>query len=162
MNLKVYGLTQDTTTNEYMLVFDELGPKRRAIYGVCASCYRYNTSEAWCQTCDPQKTTQGWTSGNKEVDNCIQEFQLKATGYDDVIEWIPFNRLENLHNTGDKLLATWLDGVRRINDIGDKHYRMVKAWLDGARHLNEVEDKYECSTAYIQSRTQSCVVELKT
>ncbi|RIB09247.1 hypothetical protein C2G38_2209430 [Gigaspora rosea] len=35
---------------------------------------------------------KGWTSGNKVVDNCIKEFQLKATEYENIIEWIPFNK----------------------------------------------------------------------
>src|SRR5260364_118859 len=83
----------------------------------CENCNRYNTSEAWCQTCDPQKTTQGWTSGNKEIDNCIKEFQLKTTEYEDVLEWIPFNKLSNFQNIDDKFLATWLDGLRCVDYV---------------------------------------------
>ncbi|RIB25025.1 kinase-like domain-containing protein [Gigaspora rosea] len=49
----------------------------------------------WCQACDPQKTIQGWTSGSNEVDDCIKEFQLKAISFEEVIEWIPFNKLGN-------------------------------------------------------------------
>ncbi|RIB21036.1 hypothetical protein C2G38_2177710 [Gigaspora rosea] len=55
------------------------------------SIYHYTIPLAWYQICDPQKTIQGCTSGNKDVDDCIREFQLKATEYEDVIEWIPFN-----------------------------------------------------------------------
>ena len=93
-----------------MLIYDEFYSKRNNWNGTCKNCNRYNTSSAWCQTCDPQKTTQGWTSGNKDVDDCIKEFQLKATNYKDVIEWIPFNKLENIQKLGDGFLATWLDG----------------------------------------------------
>src|SRR5260363_196121 len=112
MNLKVYGLTHDIANNVYMLVFDEFGFKRKLWYGKCVNCNRYNTSPAWCQTCDPQKATQEWTSGNNDIDNCIKEFQLKATNYRNVIEWIPFNRLDNIQNIGVGFLATWLDGRR--------------------------------------------------
>ncbi|RIB18999.1 kinase-like domain-containing protein [Gigaspora rosea] len=131
--LKVYGLTQDTTTNEYILVFDF---ERNVFNGECANCNRYNTSSAWCRTCDPQKTIKGWTSGNNDVDDCIKEFQLKATNYEDVIEWIPFNRLDNLQKIGEGgfgsvFSATWLDGKRIVSD-GSK------------------------------SRTPSCIVAIKT
>ena len=136
----VYGLTQNITTNVYIMVYDEFGPKRDYEYGKCANCNRYNTSEAWCQTCDPQKTTQGWTSGNKDVDNCIKEFQLKATLYEDVIEWIPFNKLDNFQNIGDRFFATWLNGMRHLNCN------------------KEAKDGYR----YTQTRTPPCVVELKT
>ena len=118
----IYGLTQNVATNEYMLVFDEFYNKRDEDNGKCANCKRNNTSPGWCQTCDPQKITQGWTSGNKDIDDCIKEFQLKATKYEDVIEWIPFNRLDNIQNIGDRLLATWSDGIRciRKDNYSDK------------------------------------------
>ncbi|RIB16224.1 hypothetical protein C2G38_2247164 [Gigaspora rosea] len=101
--------------------------------GICTICNRYNTSPVWCQTCDPNKIIHWWTSGNQDIDDFIKEFQLNATSYENVIEWIPFNKLDNIHKISDKILATWLDGVRYIN--------------------------YE---TYTQSRTPPCVVELKT
>ncbi|RIB19011.1 kinase-like domain-containing protein [Gigaspora rosea] len=119
-DFKVYGLTQDAITNEYMLVFNEFEFKRNYKYGKCANCKRHNTSEAWCRTCDPWKATQGWTSGNKEIDNCIKDFQLKATRYEDVIEWIPFNRLYNTQKIGkggfgSVFSAMWQDGKRVVS-----------------------------------------------
>ena len=118
-NIKVYGLTQNTATNEYMTVFDEFCYIRKSENGKCANCNRYNTSKAWCRTCDPQKTIQGWTSGNKNVDDCIKEFQLKATSYENVIEWIPFNRLDNIQKVGEGFSANWLDGIRIISCVYD-------------------------------------------
>ncbi|RIB30313.1 hypothetical protein C2G38_342747 [Gigaspora rosea] len=134
---KVYGLTQDTSTDEYILVFDF---KRYEYCGKCANCNRYNTDFAWCQTCDPQKIAQGWTSGIKDVDECIKEFQLKTARYEDVIEWIPFNRLNNLQKIGEGgfgsvFSATWLDGKRIVSGK---------------------------STENVRSRTPSCKVALKT
>jgi len=112
---KVYGLTHNIATNEYMLVFDEFGSIRAEKNGKCASCNRFNTSKAWCQACDPQKTTREWTSGNKDVDHYIKEFQLKATSCNVVIEWIPYDRLDNVQKVDDKFLATWLDGIRYVD-----------------------------------------------
>ena len=117
----IYGLTQNIATNEYMLVFDEFGSKRDKKYGKCAECNRYNTSPAWCQTCDPQKTALGWTSGNNNIDDCIKELQLNATNYEDVIEWIPFNRLDNIQKVGEEFLAAWLDGVWLIQYIIEQY-----------------------------------------
>src|SRR5260363_210218 len=125
--LKVYGLTQHTTKNEYLLVFDEFGFERKCYNGKCANCNRYNTSRAWCRTCDPQKTAQGWTSGNKNIDDCIKEFQLNATNYKDVIEWIPFNRLDNIQKVGEEFSATWLDGKRCVDGDGlKKEYKQSR------------------------------------
>ncbi|RIB16215.1 hypothetical protein C2G38_2190542 [Gigaspora rosea] len=94
-NSKVYGLTQNTSTDEYILVFDFA---KYGIFRKCANCSRYNTYFACCQSCDPQKTTEGWTCGDKYVDNCIKEFQLKATCYED--------------EDCSVFSAIWLDGKR--------------------------------------------------
>ncbi|CAG8616013.1 8240_t:CDS:2, partial [Acaulospora morrowiae] len=116
-DIKLYGITQDTTNNQYMIVFDDFHYGRDIIYGKCAHCNRYNTSEAWCQSCDPLKVIQGWTSGKNDIDDCIKEFQLKSTRYKDVIEWIPFNRLSNLQKIDEsKFYALWLDGIRKVKN----------------------------------------------
>src|SRR5437764_10393847 len=50
-------------------------------YGQCPICNKYNTDYSWCQTCDPQLLTVGWTSGNETIDELIKSTQLKATSY---------------------------------------------------------------------------------
>ncbi|CAG8586124.1 1638_t:CDS:2 [Ambispora leptoticha] len=47
------------------------------------------------------KTSQGWTSRNKNVDDYIKEFQLIATKYD--------------NGFGSRFSTTWLDGKRIIS-----------------------------------------------
>ena len=37
-----------------------------------------------------------WTSGNSDVDEFIQTVQLNANNTDQVIEWIPYNRLQHI------------------------------------------------------------------
>ncbi|CAG8578589.1 9817_t:CDS:10, partial [Acaulospora morrowiae] len=117
----LYGITQDTITGQYMIVFDDFYYKRDIKYGKCTQCERYNTTKAWCQSCDPFKTTQGWTSGNKDIDDCIREFQLKSTSYEGVIEWIPYNRLSNLHKIGSNFQALWLDEIRKVENNTRSH-----------------------------------------
>ncbi|RIB17132.1 hypothetical protein C2G38_2188192 [Gigaspora rosea] len=84
-------------------------------YGKCECCNQYNTSEAWCQTYDPHREIQGWSSGDKDIDKCIKEFQLNALAYTKAIEWIPFDRLDNLRfiakgEFGTLYFANWVDG----------------------------------------------------
>ncbi|RIB10410.1 kinase-like domain-containing protein [Gigaspora rosea] len=107
-------------------------------YGECERCNQNNTSEAWCQTCDPKMETQGWTSGNKNVDNYIKAFQLKALAYTKVIEWIPFDRLS---------------GVKKIGGFGSVYSAI---WSDGTRKINYVKDRY------VRTREPSSEVALKT
>ncbi|CAG8732058.1 1136_t:CDS:2, partial [Acaulospora morrowiae] len=66
-----------------------------------------------------------WTSESIDIDNCIKEFQSIATEYDEVIEWIPFNRLSNIREIGKGgfgyvYSAIWLDGKRKILNNGEE------------------------------------------
>ena len=83
-------------------------------------CIECNTHVAWCQTCDPDITIQEWTSGNKDIDECIKWFQLRTIKYERMIEWIPFDRLNNIKKIGQGgfssvFSATWLDGIRKLD-----------------------------------------------
>ncbi|KAF0477717.1 serine/threonine protein kinase [Gigaspora margarita] len=65
------------------------------------------------------------TSRNKDIDAYIKEFQLRTREYEGMIEWIPFDRLENIKTIGrggfgTVFSAIWLDGIRTINaDVGN-------------------------------------------
>ncbi|RIB00158.1 kinase-like domain-containing protein [Gigaspora rosea] len=68
-----------------------------------------------------------WTCGNKYVDCCIKEFQLKTSKYENVIEWIPFDKLSITDKIGEGgfgcvYFATWSDGIRKIERTDDYYY----------------------------------------
>src|SRR5581483_2063871 len=77
---KIFGISQDSNTNNYILIQD-----------------------VYC-------------SGNKKIDNFIQEMQLKRNSYNDIIfEWIPYNQFNNIKeiSKGDSATvysAIWKDG----------------------------------------------------
>ncbi|RIB13088.1 kinase-like domain-containing protein [Gigaspora rosea] len=109
-------------------------------YGKCAQCKKLNTSRTWCQTCDPELISEGWTSGNNGVDYCIKNFQRKATSFRDIIEWIPFNSLKNIKKVGK-------GGVGTIFSV---------TWLDGAPEIQGSVLIY-----YMRTRNKSCIIALK-
>ena len=50
-------------------------------YDVCEECIQSNISFFWCQSCNAnhfQQNFKNWTSGNHDVDEFIQNTQLKA------------------------------------------------------------------------------------
>jgi hypothetical protein len=57
-----------------------------------------------------------WTSGNKRINTFIQEKQLKIKDHNEVVfEWIPYNRFNEIKETGRNDLITvysaiWKDG----------------------------------------------------
>src|SRR5438045_5209553 len=85
-------------------------------YGVCPDCKKPNTGLAWCKKCDPGKfLKEGKTSGIPEIDNLIYESQLKTVDYDYNLEWIPYDRFQDIKSIGEGgfasiYSATWLDG----------------------------------------------------
>src|SRR3954447_18820459 len=84
--------------------------------GVCSDYKAPNTGYAWCNKCDPGKfLKEGKTSGNPEIDNLIHELQLKSRSYDNHLEWIPYDRFQDIKSIGEGgfaniFSATWLDG----------------------------------------------------
>ena len=85
-------------------------------YGLCPECNKKYTGSAWCNKCDPGKfLKEGKTSGNPEIDNLIYDSQLKAKSYKYVLEWIPYDRFQDIKPIGEGgfaniYSATWSDG----------------------------------------------------
>ncbi|RHZ82341.1 hypothetical protein Glove_109g203 [Diversispora epigaea] len=72
----------------------------------------------WCKPCNSkhfQNDFNNWTSGNDEIDKLIQDAQLNANNYWEVIEWIPYDRLKDVKQIGKGGFGTihyarWIDG----------------------------------------------------
>ncbi|RIB20888.1 hypothetical protein C2G38_1152820 [Gigaspora rosea] len=144
-----------------MIVIDFYSDKRKSVNGNCEYCRRYNTSPAWCQLCDPPKVVQQITNADKNIEDCIKEFQLRTTAFEKVIEWIPFNRLRNIKvigqgGFGKVYSAIWLDGKRMVEgDISVGYVRFRKKCevalktLPGSQSisscfLNEFKNHMQC------------------
>ncbi len=91
-------------------------------FGMCPICNGYNINYSWCQSCDLELLTQGWTSGNKTIDEIIKSTQIKATEYnnENYLQWIPYEDLTNIERIGKGGFATiykakWLNGTKYIN-----------------------------------------------
>src|ERR1700722_20143257 len=85
---------------------------------LCPECNElYTCYYNWCQQCNSKRFQQDfhkWSSGNKFIDKFIQETQLNAKDWYQVLEWIPYNRLTNvkyLDKGGFSTIykAIWLD-----------------------------------------------------
>jgi hypothetical protein len=127
-------------TEEQTLLIDKLIPneelkERYKKYGLCKECkqpntwgYNYNNNNyTWCQQCNAkrfQQNFQNWTSGNHDIDKFIQKTQLKARNFNEVIEWVEYDRFENVEylakgGFGTTYKAIWKDGY--IDDWDSKN-----------------------------------------
>jgi len=113
----------DHLTQEQKSLVDELIPneelrERYKKHGLCKECNQPNTGRYWCQSCNSKRFQQDfnkWTSGNKEIDEFIQKFQLNATRWEEVLEWIPYEKFKDIEylakgGFGTVHKAKWIDG----------------------------------------------------
>src|ERR1043166_5548673 len=85
---------------------------------VCEECRQPNTDFFWCLSCNAQHFQQNfknWTSENHDIDEFIQNSQLKAKCYKEVLEWIEYDKFENAEylsedKSGTVYKAIWKDG----------------------------------------------------
>ncbi|EXX60084.1 Cdc15p [Rhizophagus irregularis DAOM 197198w] len=107
--------------------------------GLCKECKQPKTDYTWCNLCNAknfQQNFKNWTSGNHEVDKVIQKTQLKAKNYYHVLEWIEYDRFENIEyltkgGFGTIYKAIWKDGWIKSWDFENNKWTRSKAFCRG-------------------------------
>ena len=93
----MHGISQNPDTNDYIIVFH-----KTYLETYCKKCDEIYTDMQykWCKKCQINYLKDsGTTSGNEEIDNLIQEMQLKIKRPQDIVfEWIPYNQFSNIKN----------------------------------------------------------------
>ena len=118
---------------------------KRKYFGVCPECNKQNTGRAWCNKCDAGKfLKEGKTSGNSEIDNFIYESQLKTESYSRNLEWIPYDRFQDIKQIGEGgfaniYSATWLDGKLTPDKITKKRTAPIRVVLKKLKSLKNIE-----------------------
>src|SRR5207245_3913644 len=102
------------------LILNEELKVRYQLYGLCKECMQPNTGHgdfdgSWCQSCNSRRFQQNfknWTSGNHNIDEFIQNSQLKAKNNEEVLEWIEYDRFESIEYLakGGLETAIWKGG----------------------------------------------------
>jgi hypothetical protein len=111
-------LTEEQKLLINKLILNEELKKRYIYNGLCKECKQPRTGSNWCRMCNSKRFQQNfknWTSGNNEVDKFIQKAQLKAKINDEILEWIEYDRFENVEylakgGFGTIYKAIWKDG----------------------------------------------------
>src|ERR1043166_6911535 len=138
---QIKDFTYHNLTEEQRSLIDELIPneelrKRYKKHGLCKECSQPNIDSLWCQYCNSkrfQNDFNEWTSGNKEIDEFIQNFQLNATCSEEVLEWIPYEKFSDIEylakgGFGTVHKAKWIDGYILNWDTSQNKWRR---WSDG-------------------------------
>ncbi|CAB4442371.1 unnamed protein product [Rhizophagus irregularis] len=113
-----YYLTEEQESLIDKLITDKELKERYKKYGLCETCKQPNTGYYCCQLCNSQHFKQNLknrTSGNHDVDEFIQKAQLKAEDVYHTIEWIEYDKFEDVEylgkgGFGTTFKAVWKDG----------------------------------------------------
>jgi len=141
-------------TEEQKLLIDKLIPneelkQRYKNYGLCKGCKQPNTGYVnWCQSCNSKRFQQNfknWTSGNSDVDKLIQESQLNAKSEDEKLEWIEYDRFENIEyitkgGFGKVYKAIWKDGRIKSWNYETNQWKRYESELIALKSLNNSKD----------------------
>jgi hypothetical protein len=128
-------------TDEQRLLIDKLILNEELIEhyksnGLCKECKQPKTSRNWCRLCNSKRFQQNfknWTSGNNEIDKFIQRVQLKVKHADGILEWIEYDRFENVEylakgGFGTIYKAIWKDGYMKEWDSENNQWKRSKKW----------------------------------
>ncbi|CAJ0745752.1 17493_t:CDS:2 [Entrophospora sp. SA101] len=119
----------------------------------CPDCGKeFASLNSWCRACSINQLRQqfiNWTSGNKLIDELIQETQLTATSSCNYLEWIPFENIElrQFKSEGGYSAiysAVWLEGPKWIYDEASEDYTRTgptKVALKRFNNLNSITVK---------------------
>ena len=103
-------------------------------YGLCKECNQKNGID-WCKECNAkhfQQNFEKWSSGNVDIDKFIQDTQLSANIYYEVLEWIPYDRFYDIEyiakgGFGKVYRANWTDGVILKWDIKKQNWERCES-----------------------------------
>src|SRR5581483_11073761 len=130
------------------LISNEELKQRYKFCGLCKGCKQINTEYKWCQPCNSkhfQQNFKNWTSGNSDIDKLIQESQLNAKNYKEILEWIEYDRFENIEyitkgGFGKVYKAIWKDGRIHNWDYETNQWKRWESVMVALKCLNNSKD----------------------
>lgn len=121
----------------------------KLLYGTCMKCGQRRSHYRWCMLCErkqSERNLKNWTSGNNEIDEFIKNSQFYSNKSQTFLEWIPFDRLENIKYLNKASRSTvcsaiWKDGPRILWDQQKQEYKRSKTQvLIKLYHENQVDE----------------------
>src|SRR3954453_11931896 len=116
------SLTKDEKTEVISIITKEYD-RDKILYNegakrICENCNQKCLATLYCEHCVRnylKAKFSNWTSGNDDIDNLIQKCQMETLEPGRVIEWIPYNNLQNIKyltkgGCSEIYTADWIDG----------------------------------------------------
>ena len=138
--------------------FDKLlynkGAKR-----ICENCQEECLATTYCEHCVRNYLKANfpkWTSGNNDVDNLIQKCQSETIAPNKIVEWIPYNNLQNIKyltrgGYSEIYTADWING--RYDEWDSKEKQLKRQSGSGVKYkvvLKKLENVENASRNWLE------------
>ena len=99
---------------------------------ICDNCNQKCLATLYCEFCVQnylKANFSNWTSGNNDIDNLIQKCQIETFLSSKIIEWIPYNNLQNIKyltkgGFSEIYTADWIDG--KYEEWDSKEQQLIR------------------------------------
>ncbi|RIA85107.1 hypothetical protein C1645_831282 [Glomus cerebriforme] len=123
---------------------------------ICENCNRECLATLYCEYCVRnylKANFSNWTSGNDDIDNLIQECQMKSLTPDNIVEWIPYNNLQNIKyltkgGCSEIYTADWIDGCYKKWD--SKEQQLIRLGYYNNVILKRLEDVESANQRWLE------------
>ncbi|GBB94496.1 hypothetical protein RclHR1_23680001 [Rhizophagus clarus] len=115
---------------------------------ICENCNQECLATLHCEYCVRnylKENFSNWKSGNDNIDNLIQECQMKTSKPDKIVEWIPYNNLKNIKyltkgGCSEIYTAEWIDGRYEEWDSKKQQLKRFGSQIVVLKRLENVEN----------------------
>ena len=122
---------------------------------ICENCHDECLATLYCEHCVRnylKAKFSNWTSGNNDVDNLIQQCQMETFRPDFIVEWIPYNNLQNIKyltkgGCSEIYTADWIDGRY---DEWDSKEKQLKRFGDQSVVLKRLENVESANQSWFE------------
>src|SRR5436190_23851790 len=97
------SLTNDEKTEAIRLLTENYDRSKvcynKGTKRICENCNQECLATLYCEYCVRnylKANFSNWTSGNDGIDNLIQNCQMETLMPSQIVEWIPYNKLQNI------------------------------------------------------------------
>src|SRR6266536_3049772 len=132
---------------------------------ICENCNQKCLATLYCEYCVQnylKPKFSDWTSGNNDIDNLIKKCQMETLMPNTVIEWIPYNNLQNVKyltqgGFSEIYTAVRIDGCyhewnikeQQLKRFGDQNVILKK--LENVENANQNWFEEVCNLKYLKS-----------
>ena len=126
----------------FKILYNE-GTKR-----ICENCQDECLATLYCEHCVRnylKANFSKWTSGNNDIDNLIQKCQMETLSPEMIVEWIPYNNLQNIKyltkgGCSEIYTADWIDGCYEEWDSKERQLKRELEFKTQAVVLKKLEN----------------------